>query len=227
MAILTATGAGNDTTSAGNCLAGSALTTSGPSPRGTRMVGLDAAVGGGDGHGRRARAGHPAHRRWQVAVLPAAGAVALRQDRGPDGGDLAAGGPDCRPGGRIGVPRHRLVRHRQRAPVHAGAGQCAGAGEAGRRRYPDHLTGATAERVPAAGPGPAGDWILGVGRGPLPLPLPLQVGPRLPARLPLRGTLHPREGGRRSGVAGPVPDCHCQARREGQTHRLFQRRAGH
>ena len=49
-------------------------------------------------------------------------------------------------------------------------------GAPGRRWHPDHLTGAIEERLPAAGPGPAGDRILGVGRG----PLPLQVGPRLP-----------------------------------------------
>ena len=36
-------------------------------------------------------------------------------------------------------------------------------------------------------------------------------GHDFPARLPLRGTLHPREGGRRSGAAGPMPDCHREA----------------
>ena len=62
----------------------------------------------------------------------------------------------------------------------------------GRRHRADHLTGAAAQRVPAAGAGPAGDRMLGNGRG----PLPVQVGARLPARLPLRGALHPGEGRR-------------------------------
>ena len=36
-------------------------------------------------------------------------------------------------------------------------------------------------------------------------------GHDFPARLPLRRALHPREDGRRSGAAGPVPDRYSQA----------------
>ena len=106
-----------------------------------------------------------------------------------------------------GVTRHRFMRHRQLAPVHAGACQRAGAGAPGRRRHPDHLSGAAAKRVPAAGPGPTGDRVLGAGRS----PLPLQVGARLPARLPLCGTVHSGEGRTGSYSTGLMPDRHCQA----------------
>ena len=47
-------------------------------------------------------------------------------------------------------------------------------------------------RSPAPGARPARDRRLGAGRG----ALPLEVGARLPARLSLRGALHPRESGR-------------------------------
>ena len=48
----------------------------------------------------RARAGGPAYRQRQVAVLPGPGPVPLRQDRRPDRGDLTAGRANGRPGQR-------------------------------------------------------------------------------------------------------------------------------
>ena len=71
--------------------------------------------------------------------------------------------------------------------------------------------------------GPARDSRLGAGRG----ALPVEVGARLPARLPVRGTLHPREGGKGAGAADTVPDRDRQARREDRNPGLLQERARH
>ena len=146
-------------------------TTSVPSPP-ARMAGHVAADNRRGGHGGRAPAGDPAHRGRQVAVLPAASPVALRQDRRPDGGDIPPGGSHGRPGRGTECPGHWLMRHRERHAVHAGAGRRAGTDPPGRRRHRDHFAGTAAQRVPEARPGPAGDRLLGAGRG----PLPVQVG---------------------------------------------------
>ena len=163
---------------------------------------------------RAARARDPAHGYGQVALLPDSGAVALPQDRRADSGDLAAGGADGGSGGGAGGARHRLLRLGQRAADHARARRRAGPGAAGGCRDPARISRAAPGALAAPRPGPARDRRLGTGRG----PLPVALGPRLPARLHLRGPLHPGAGQWRRPAAGAVSHRHRQTGRGGRHH---------
>ena len=168
---------------------------------------IHAAVHRRGGYGWRACAGSPADRYRKVALLSDSGSVPLRQDGRPDGGDLAPGCSHGRPGDGAREAGHRFLCDHQWAPVHARASRCPGPRADGGCRHPHHLARAASQRLRAPSAGATGDRCMGSRRG----SLPIQVGARLPARLPLRRTLHPREGGRRPDAARVVSDCHGQA----------------
>ena len=127
----------------------------------------------------------------------------------PHGGDLAPGRTHGGSGDGARGARHRLLRRDQRTAVPPGTFRRARPCPARRRRHSHHLSRAAPQPLPPTGAEPARDRSLGAGRG----ALPLQVGPRLPAGLPLCRTLHPGE--ERAGIspAGAVSDRHRQARR--------------
>ena len=142
-------------------------------------------------HRRSAVAGHPADRRRQVAVLSAAGPGAQRAPRRADRRAVAAAGVDEGPGGQLcGQDRQFGRGGGQRTAHPAGTRRRAGAGAAGHRLAVVRLAGTAAEQIDGRRHQAAGDRLLGVRRG----PLPVEVGPRLPPGLPVRGPLHPRAG---------------------------------
>ena len=162
-----------------------------PRAQGRRRA-ADAAIGRGSCHGRGARVGNPAHRQRQVRLLSDPGSLPIRQNGCPNGGHIASRRLDGRPGDWLGATGDRLLRDRQRASVHARTQGCLGPRAVGGRRYPARVTGAAPQPCPEAGHWTTTDRLLGIGRGPLPLPM----GPRFPARLPLCGEVHTREGRR-------------------------------
>ena len=117
-----------------------------------------------------------------------------------------------RTGGGARGPEHRLLRHRQRAAVHARASRCVGPGAAARRWHRHRLAGSGSQRITAPVVGTTGDRRVGAGRG----PLPLQLGGTTSGPITVTGAasfVRRRERSRRAGV---VPDRDRQAGREGR-----------
>ena len=149
--------------------------------------------------------------------LPGAGPIPLRQDRRRHSGHLSPGRPDVRPGGQSGTAGHQLLRDGERPAVHAGTRRGAGTAQAGGRRDPADIARTTQKQIGAQRPGPAVHRGMGLGRS----PLSLQVGPRLPARLPLHRPVHTGTDRRCAAAAHPLPDRHRQTRRQAGDRRIL------
>ena len=164
----------------------------------------------------RIAAGRLADGGRQIVVLPVAGAGAEPSPGCPDGGDFAAAGADEGPGGRPGAPDGDAVRGGVvRVADAAGAGRRAAADAVGGHCVAVRVAGAVAEPVVPGSDRAAGDRVLGVRRG----ALPVEVGARFPPGLPVRGAVHPgvlvgpgRAGARRSPASPPPRRPMCAAR---------------